>query len=276
ANPVIQALKLQKSDHPPRLWWCPTGPFAFLPIHAAGIYNSGELNECVADYMISSYTPTLSSLLASQSQSSAPSNPFKVTAVIQPDTPGYSCLPFTEKELVKIEEKVPKQWLTSFGTAERQASIDRVLPHLQTSSIVHFACHGIQDAAKPLQSALLIGDERLTVAQIMEKSASSHNTPENTTEKQMGLAFLSACQTAMGDEKVPDEAMHLAASLLFAGFHSVVATMWTMYDPDGPEIAEAFYGHLFRNSAEALHLAVAKLRKTVPFARWVPFVHYGF
>lgn len=63
-----------------------------------------------------------------------------------------------------------------------------------------------------------------------------------------------------------------------------------MQDADGPEVAEAFYGHLFRNtdptanppvfpdlneSAEALYLAVKRLRTHVPFHRWVPFVHYG-
>ena len=40
------------------------------------------------------------------------------------------------------------------------------------------------------------------------------------------LAFLSACETAMGADELSDEAMHLAASLLFAGFRGVVATMW--------------------------------------------------
>jgi hypothetical protein len=63
-----------------------------------------------------------------------------------------------------------------------------------------------------------------------------------------------------------------------------------MYDPDGPEIVEAFYGHLFRDanpasipprfpdlsdSARALHMAIMQLRQKVPFARWVPFVHLG-
>lgn len=63
-----------------------------------------------------------------------------------------------------------------------------------------------------------------------------------------------------------------------------------MNDPDGPEIADDFYGHLFHSadttsnspvfpnlteSARALHLAVGKLRLKVPFVRWVPFVHYG-
>ena len=58
-------------------------------------------------------------------------------------------------------------------------------------------------------------------------------------------------------------------------------------DDDGPEIADEFYGHLFREdssfvdtteAARALHLAVNKLRikfDNGSFARWVPFVHYG-
>jgi CHAT domain-containing protein len=32
------------------------------------------------------------------------------------------------------------------------------------------------------------------------------------------LAFLSACQTSTGDEKLPDEAVHLAAGMLAAGY----------------------------------------------------------
>ncbi|KAJ6524601.1 CHAT domain-containing protein [Mycena vulgaris] len=253
AKPVLNSLKIHKSDNPPRLWWCPTGPFTFLPIHAAGIYEDQSVDESLMDYVISSYTPTL-------------------TALLSPPFP-----PFT----------IPNEWLTTLGSGT--ASLNTVLPQLQTSSIIHFACHGIQDAEKPLQSALLIGGEGLTVAQIMRQSGISHDGSE-TTEKHMGLAFLSACETSMGDKKLPDEAMHLAATLLFAGFRSVVATMWKMHDPDGPEVAEAFYRHLFRNaepksnppvfpdlgeSAEALHLAVKKLRTHVPFARWVPFVHYG-
>ncbi|KAJ6627697.1 CHAT domain-containing protein [Mycena sp. CBHHK59/15] len=275
AAPVIRALGLKKSVSPSRLWWCPTGPFAFLPIHAAGIYSS-EMCESVADYVVSSYTPTLTALLTPPSIPSTVDNPLKVTAVIQPQTPDHSPLPYTADD---------------FGTPQSPASVERVLAHLKTSSIVHFACHGTQDPRNPLDSALLIGDGRLKVAQIMEQSGASHDATENYGQTGKGLVFLSACETAMGDTKVPDEAMHLAATLLFAGFRSVVATMWTMQDPDGPEIAEAFYGHLFRNadathpdapvfpdttdSAHALHLAVAKLRPKVPFARWVPFVHFG-
>jgi CHAT domain-containing protein len=51
---------------------------------------------------------------------------------------------------------------------------------------------------------------------------------EQSGGKDMALAFLSACETATGDREIPDdsEALHLAATLLIAGFQSVVATMW--------------------------------------------------
>jgi CHAT domain-containing protein len=145
--------------------------------------------------------------------------------VIQPNTTGQARLPYTEDELQKIEQSIPDEWLTSFGSAASPASLATVLPLLQTSSIIHFACHGIQDAEKPLQSALLIGGEELTVSEIMKQSGVSHNGSQKI-QNHLGLAFLSACQTARGDKKLPDEAMHLAATLLFAGFRSVVATMW--------------------------------------------------
>ncbi|KAF8435311.1 hypothetical protein L210DRAFT_3632340 [Boletus edulis BED1] len=41
-----------------------------------------------------------------------------------------------------------------------------------------------------------------------------------------GLAFLSACQTAMGDEGHTDEAIHIAVGMLFAGYGGVIAQGW--------------------------------------------------
>jgi CHAT domain-containing protein len=217
----------QKSENPSRLWWCPTGAFTFLPIHAAGKYDrqSQIPIDTVADYVISSYTPTLTALLSSPLPLFATNSPVRTTAIIQPTSPGYLHLPYTEEELRTIEKIIPKEWLTSLGTVESPATVETVLQHLQTSSIIHFACHGIQDKQKPLQSALLIDSDRLTMSQIMKTSGFAHDRPENPG-KHLGLAFLSACQTASGDKKAPDEAMHLAATLLFAGFRSVVATMW--------------------------------------------------
>jgi CHAT domain-containing protein len=93
---------------------------------------------------------------------------------------------------------------------------------LPGSSIIHFACHGVQDSDNPLNSGLMLSDGRLEISRIMHKP--DHESGESNTF--MSLAFLSACETAKGDRQTPDEAMHLAATLLFAGFRAVVATMW--------------------------------------------------
>jgi tetratricopeptide (TPR) repeat protein len=203
---------VQKTIHPTRLWWCPTGHFAFLPIHAAGIYGDGE-TKCVADYVISSYTPSLAALLNSPTHAASP---FKMTAVIQPHAPNCSPLPGTKRELANIVARVPNQWLLTLGDRS-PAIIEKVRNHLPSSSIMHFACHGVQDLAHPLHSGLLLGDGCLRVSEIMGTE---------TLRRTRSLAFLSACETAQGDKSLPDESIHLVASLLFAGFSGVVGTMW--------------------------------------------------
>jgi CHAT domain-containing protein len=86
---------------------------------------------------------------------------------------------------------------------------------MQSANVVHLACHGIQDGLHATQSGFCLGDGRLTISQLMDLKM----------EKAF-LAFLSACDTASGDKEHPDQAMHLAAAMLFTGFRTVVATMW--------------------------------------------------
>lgn len=131
--------------------------------------------------------------------------------VIQSETLGQRSLPYTLEELRKIETHVPEEELVKLVSG----SVQDVMLNLPATSIAHFACHGHQNSQNPLESALLLKDGPLKVSQIMRQSI-----PHGS------LAFLSACQTAMGDENLPDEVIHLGATLLFAGFRGVVATMW--------------------------------------------------
>ena len=100
------------------------------------------------------------------------------------------------------------------------------------------------------------------------------------------FAFLSACQTAMGYDNHSDEAVHLAAGMLFAGYCSVVAAMWPISDSDVPFVADEAYSQLLKDehpnsamAAQALHQAVQSLRREKygngSFAAWVPFIHVG-
>ena len=140
---------------------------------------------------------------------------------------------------------------------------------------VHFACHGIQDAANPTESGLCLADQRCLKLSDMIALSRPHG----------GLAFLSACQTATGDESLSDEAVHIAAGMLFAGYGGVVGTMWSISDRLAPLVARDVYGQLFRNdstrpdyrkAARALHEAIGRLRDSnASFVEWLPFIHVG-
>ena len=176
-------------------------------MHAAGTYGIVD-PECVSDYVVSSYTPTIRTLL--RDNPLRPS-PCKMVVVTQPNTPDQPPLPDTVAELGRIKAHVPNQELVSLVGG----SVKDVISHLSTASIAHFACHGRQHADNPLESALMLGDGPLKVSDIIQHSVSNGI-----------LAFLSACHTAAGDQNHPDEVLHLGSSLLFAGFRGVVATMW--------------------------------------------------
>jgi CHAT domain-containing protein len=98
------------------------------------------------------------------------------------------------------------------------------------------------------------------------------------------LAFLSACQTALGGASLPDESITLASGFQIAGFRHVIATLWPMSDQDGPTVVRGVYSGLLashgldaQHSARALHDAVLGLRRQCPDEphRWAPFVHVG-
>jgi CHAT domain-containing protein len=94
-------------------------------------------------------------------------------------------------------------------------TIEDIARVMQAANIVHLACHGIQDDGNATQSGFYLGDGRLTIEKLMKLKL-----------EDAFLAFLSACETAKGDKEQPDQAMHLAAAMLFSGFKAVVATMW--------------------------------------------------
>ena len=169
-----------------------------------------EEPECLSDYVVSSYTPTISALSRDKP---LPSTPFKMVVVIQPE------LRYAANELRRIEARVPvtKAWIpTTQLVILKSETVEEVTSNLPTASILPFACHRTQHAENPLESALLLQDRRaLTVQQIMRQSSPNAM-----------LAFPAACQTAMGDRALPDEAIHLRSTSLFAGFPGGVAMMW--------------------------------------------------
>ncbi|CAE7074080.1 unnamed protein product [Rhizoctonia solani] len=257
-------------DNLPHITWCPTGALTFLPLHAAGDYD--QPHSRVFDFAISSYIPTLTAILES-----APcllSRDYRVLSVGQAATPGHAPLPGTVLELDYV--KIHMQGKFGYTQLiEKQATTATVLDEMERHDWVHIACHAHQNISDAKKSGFFLHDGVLDLDAINRRSF-----------KGKGLAFLSACQTAMGDDTLPDEAVHLASGMLMAGYSSVIATMWSVGDDDAPYVADKVYGRLMAEggligngeAGKALHHAVAGLRERVgekEFGRWVPFIHIG-
>ena len=279
-EPIAQKLEelglvVQGSDvsSKSRVWWCLTGSLSFLPIHASfpptkpGITSIGMM-----DIVVSSYTPTISTLLRAQQRNKLECPAFRMLAVGQSSIAGMTPLPGVAEEIEFIQKTLGVEALT---LDESKATVDRVAASLPSCSWAHFACHGVQDPDKPMDSGLVMWDRhRLTLSRLAQSSLASAE-----------FAFLSCCESAKGSKQFPNEAMHLAAGLQFIGYRGVIGTMWSVGDKDALSVAKQIYGELFKDgtgrastsmAALALHQAVLLLRaNNVPLTRWVPFVHFG-
>jgi CHAT domain-containing protein len=251
----------------PRLFICPTGMFTFLPVHAAGIYE-GSAGTCLSDFCVVSYAPTLGALTRECNPVARQNTRLFLAAA--PAPPTMHALPAAKREAELVTTIVPRTVLM----ANADATADDVIRLLADATILHLACHGKQNAGKPLESGFVMQDRMIQIADLIRLDLPKAR-----------LAFLSACETAQGDTARPDEALHLAAAMLFAGFKSVVGTLWSMDDVDGPVVAEAVYRELFAGNGEeldfdcvpyALDDAVRKLRERgYEVSRWATYVHIG-
>jgi hypothetical protein len=258
----------------PRVWWCLTGPLAMLPIHAAGrhprLRDTPAGTDSVLDRVISSYTPTLTALARARQPTSAA--PVRQLTVGMPDTPGRPPLPGVLYELDILARHFPPSE-SSHQLAGPQATRAAVQAAIAAHSWVHLACHATQQHDDPDCSGFALWDGMLTITDLAAQ-------PTHHQE----LAFLSACETATGSTRHPDEAIHLAAAMQFLGYRHVIASMWTIADRPAPRVADAFYTRLTergspepRHAAEALHQAVRALRLTHPANPliWAPYIHLG-
>ncbi|TEB19533.1 hypothetical protein FA13DRAFT_347771 [Coprinellus micaceus] len=297
-KPVLDALAIPKADDANlstlhRVWWCPTGVLSFLPLHAAGVYSDSG-SESVLDYVVSSYTPSISSLLERvRNDREIDETRSGLFLTNQPKVPGYPRIAGTTREVNTVYDIARENGVKALKVEGSELSVDDCLRHMEEYSSVHFACHGSQNTEEPLKSRLRLEKGALELGAIMQKNL-----------KHADLAFLSACETSTGEEKLDNEVVHLAAGMLAAGYRRVVGTMWEIRDSHAVDVANDFYSYLMDHreegsgsrfdgsrSAHALHHAVRQLRVRIDGARevrgipdelekslllWIPYVHYGY
>ncbi|KAI9567945.1 CHAT domain-containing protein [Boletus coccyginus] len=266
-SPIVDLLL---TIHPSqsRIWWCPTAEFSALPLHAAGPYRKGQRN--LPDIYISSYTPTLAALIRARlchSSSSAQGKRF--IAIGQAKAAGESELVSVGAELDNISQLV--DGAATFTRIDGEESrISRVTEELGRNNWVHLACHGLPNPKRPFESAFALHDGHFTIQHII---GCDLKNPE--------FAYLSACHTTVGDEESPDEVIHLASAMHFAGFSSVIGMMWAVDDDETKKITTTFYKHMVGESGRLDHTRAAfALNKTmasvnVPFDQRILYIHLG-
>lgn len=280
AGPVLATLGYDTTpqlDVPwPRVWWCPVGPLADLPLHAAGHHEDAEQGipcpRTVLDRVVSSYTTTIRGLAYARAQNLGPSAN-NTLIIATPDTPGYPPIRGIAVERDFLAVLIPGARILPNPTH------NSVLAALPDYSAVHFACVSVTDPADPSASGLvLMGDDTptssLTVADI------------RALRLRGDLAYLSTNATSATTSSLVNEAVHISGAFYLAGYGHVISTFWNIADGVAVEITRSFYERLTRDGAAlpnvdlapyALHHAVRGQRDRRPRRPflWGAFAHLG-
>lgn len=280
AEPVLAHLGHTAAPGPdgpwPRIWWCPVGILAFLPLHAAGHFGSADSGSGpaaaprnVPGLVVSSYTLTARAL--ARARALRPSAAASATLVVP-----VADLPGAELAGVAVETAAIAG-LVHDATVLRHPTSAAVRAALPVHGVAHFSCHGRADWAEPSESCLVLDDyaeSPLTVAEIAALGVTAD------------LAFLSACDTAVSAPRLSDESVHITGAFHLAGYRGVVGTLWPVDDRAAASIAEHFYRRLTaegtepphpERSAYALHHAAEVMRSQSPAAPslWAAHIHTG-
>lgn len=254
-EPVLGRLPDIPAQGPlPRVWWCPTGPLGMLPIHAAG---RGQ--DWLMDRVVSSYTPTLRSLLhARRPRQRAADRQLLIASALAGGLGDDTDL-LARLERTKVTVLHPQN-----------ATVSAVSDALTVSDWVHFHCHADQHLSNPAMGAIQLTDGQLRVFDIAALPLAGE------------CAVLSACKTARGGVNLPDESISIAAALHHAGFRHVIGSLWDLSQDFAAEIFPRLYAPLAMDSQlesseipRVLSELIRDIRAHVPTHLWSPLIHIG-
>lgn len=197
-----------------------------------------------------------------------------ITAGISEPREGFEGLPQVKQELKQIEDLgvATKSLLNDkFTTKEVQNQILN-----SDVSIIHLATHA-QFSSIADDTFILFWDQRMNVKQL--GNLLRNNTL--TSRRPIELLVLSACETAIGDQRAT---LGLAGVAVRSGARSTMATLWSVQDDSTAKFMGHLYSQLERakktkiNKAQALQQAQLALLNDQQYSNphyWAPFVVVG-
>ncbi len=194
-----------------------------------------------------------------------------IAAGLSKPSAGFSALPNVERELEKIDSQIPSDILLNeeFTSKTLQERINS-LPY----PVLHLATHGKFSSKAEETFIVAWNNERIYVKDFNKLV---HSVEQNKPEA-IELLVLSACQTALGDEKA---ALGIAGVAFQAGARSTIASLWNLDDQSTSILMGQFYQELADkkiSKAQALRNAQIKLLKSRKYKRpryWAPYILLG-
>jgi CHAT domain-containing protein len=183
---------------------------------------------------------------------------------------GFVALPGVQPEIESINRLIPNKSLVNADFNDLLVSNSLVN---NNSQIVHLATHG-QFSSNAEETFLLTWDNRIDLGKlnslVKDRSSQSDNA--------INLLVLSACQTAVGDDRAT---LGLAGVAVRAGARSTIASLWSVSDEATQLLMSNLYQKLVATNlgkAESLQTAQQSLLRTkeyrAPFY-WAPFILVG-
>jgi CHAT domain-containing protein len=196
----------------------------------------------------------------------------RLVALADPESALHTRLPATRAEVAAIAALFPPGGAVTLVGAE--ATRDRLRRELAAASgdlVLHFACHGEPDAARPLLNGLVLsGDEIFGLADLVDVRARA------------SLAVLSCCESGRARFELGENLLGWSRELLELGVPRVVVANWRIDDARTGPLMARFHQAIRRDRlapAAALRgVQLEALRSGGPDAEprvWAPFVLWG-
>lgn len=187
---------------------------------------------------------------------------------------GFPALPGVIEEVEQIAATLPADVLLNqtFTRSQLEAKIDSA-PY----PIIHLATHG-QFSSTAAETFLLTWEGRINVKEFDELLQTQPGAEQEQEREPIQLLILSACQTALGDNRA---ALGLAGVALRSGARSTIATLWSVQDDSTAELMSFLYQVLNQpaiSKAEALRQAQLHLLQSQQYQHpyyWAAFVLIG-
>jgi len=219
------------------------GPLHFLPFAALAWPGGGKTFTYLAQERPAVLAP--SATLYAESRTRSPRAPGPVLAFGDPDLTGSGAarslqglvpLPGTRAELAAIQAIFGSRAQVFLGA---EASEGRARAAGTEPSILHFACHGLLEAGRPLDAGLALAP-----------GAEGQNGLLQAWEIFEGLRLdadlvtLSACETGVGKVQGGEGLLGLSRAFQYAGARSLLVSLWRVEDASTAALMARFYRHL--------------------------------